>query len=112
MLFIIPHNLTNKFQPLDVTVNKPAKSFIANKYNGWFANEITKQLGKGIKLADVKVLSSKLYMLSSNHYMRNGLLMYMNVSVNIPKLVVHSLSNNCPFLSSKDRKSFHLKLVI
>ena len=25
---IVPHNLTNKFQPLDITVHKPAKSFI------------------------------------------------------------------------------------
>ena len=28
----VPHNLTNKFQPLDITVNKLAKSFISNKY--------------------------------------------------------------------------------
>ena len=33
-LIIVPHNLTNKFQPLDITVNKPAKSFIKDKYNG------------------------------------------------------------------------------
>ena len=32
-LVIFPHNLTNKFQPLDITVNKPVKSFISNKYN-------------------------------------------------------------------------------
>ena len=30
---IVPHNLTNKFQPLDLTVNQSAKSFIAEKYN-------------------------------------------------------------------------------
>ena len=30
---IAPHNLTNKFQPLDITVNKPARSFISNKHN-------------------------------------------------------------------------------
>ena len=30
---IIPHNLTNKFQPLDLSVNKATKSFIQNKYN-------------------------------------------------------------------------------
>ena len=30
---IVPHNLSNKFQPLDITVNKPAKSYISNKYN-------------------------------------------------------------------------------
>ena len=32
-LIIVPHNLTNKFQPLDVNVNKPAKTFIKDKYN-------------------------------------------------------------------------------
>ena len=51
---IIPHNLINKFQPLDITVNKPAKSFIANKDNAWFADEVTKHLVKGIKSDDVK----------------------------------------------------------
>ena len=53
---IISHNLANKFQTLDITVNKPAKSFIADKYNAWFADEVTKKLVKGIKPADVKVL--------------------------------------------------------
>ena len=33
---IVPHNLTNRFQPLDITVNKQAKSFIWNEYNEWF----------------------------------------------------------------------------
>ena len=28
LVVIVPHNLTNKFQPLDITVNKPVKSFI------------------------------------------------------------------------------------
>ena len=28
-LVIVPHNLTNKFQSLDITVNKPAKCFIS-----------------------------------------------------------------------------------
>ena len=27
-VLIVPHNLTNRFQPLDITVNKQAKSFI------------------------------------------------------------------------------------
>ena len=30
---IVPHNLTNKLQPLDISVNKPAKAFIFTKYN-------------------------------------------------------------------------------
>ena len=32
-IVIIPHNLTNKFQPLDINVNKTAKSFVSHKYN-------------------------------------------------------------------------------
>ena len=32
-IVIIPHNLTNKFQPLDINVNKAAKSFVSHKYN-------------------------------------------------------------------------------
>ena len=52
---IVPHNLTNKFQPLDITVNKPAKSFISNKYNEWFAEQVAKQLQKGIPPADIQV---------------------------------------------------------
>ena len=31
VLIIVPHNLTNKFQALDITFNKPAKSFIKEK---------------------------------------------------------------------------------
>ena len=40
---IVPQNLTNKFQPLDLSVKKTAKSFIQNKYNDWFANQVFTQ---------------------------------------------------------------------
>ena len=52
---IVPHNLTNKFQPLDITVNKPAKFFISNKYNEWFAEQAANQLQKGMPRADIQV---------------------------------------------------------
>ena len=32
-LVIVPHNLTNKFQQLDLTVNQKGKMFISNKFN-------------------------------------------------------------------------------
>ena len=54
-IVIVPHNLTHKFQPLDLTVNKSAKSFIQNMYNKWFADQVAIQLLKGIAPADVKV---------------------------------------------------------
>ena len=43
-IVIITHNLTNKFQPLDTIVNKAAKFFISDKYNSWFANDVSNQL--------------------------------------------------------------------
>ena len=54
-VIMVPHNFTNKFQPLDTTVNKPAKSFISNSYNEWFSQQVSQQLEKGIRPADVKV---------------------------------------------------------
>ena len=55
VLIIGPHNLTNKFQPLDITVNKPAKSFIKDKYNVWYTEQVAKQLNEGKTPADVEV---------------------------------------------------------
>ena len=54
-VIIVPHNLTIKFQPLDITANKPTKSFISNSYNEWFSQQVSQQLEKGIGPADVKV---------------------------------------------------------
>ena len=63
---IIPHNLTNKFQPLDLSVNKAAKSFIQNKYNDWLADQIFTQLQNGKDPTDVWI-SSKLSDLKPIH---------------------------------------------
>ena len=46
--------LTNKFQPLDIAFNKPAKSFIKKKYNKWYTEQITKQLNQDKDPADVE----------------------------------------------------------
>ena len=56
---IVPHNLTNQFQPLDLSVSKAAKSFIQNKYDDWFADQVFTQLQNGKGPTDVKI-SSKL----------------------------------------------------
>ena len=51
----VPHNLTNKFQPLDLSVNKAAKS--VNKYNDWFADQVFMQFQNGKDPINVKILS-------------------------------------------------------
>ena len=54
-IVIFSHKLTNKIQPLDISVNKTAKFFISDKYNSWLTNEVSKQLKDGKAAADVKV---------------------------------------------------------
>ena len=63
---VVPHNLTNKFQPLDLTVNKAAKTFIQNQYNDWFSDQVARQLKSGKDPTDIKV-SSKLSDLKPLH---------------------------------------------
>ena len=48
----------------------------------WKLLEVTKQLVKGIKPADVKVSLALSLSLSSNHYMCNELLIHANISAN------------------------------
>ena len=54
-LVIVPHNLTNKFQLLDISTSQSAKKFVSNKFNPWYANRVSKQLSNGNAPGDVKV---------------------------------------------------------
>ena len=63
---IVPHNMTNKCQPLDISVNKAAKAFIQNKYNDWFAEQVSSQLQNGIDPTNIKI-SSEISMLKPLH---------------------------------------------
>ena len=54
-LVIVRHNLTNKFQSLDISINQSAKKFISNKFNAWYADRVSKQLSNGVAPGDIKV---------------------------------------------------------
>ena len=71
---ILPHNLTSKFQPLDISVNKAAKAFIQNMYNEWLSNEVATQLNRGVDPTEVKIQNGQI----SSHYMHLGLLIFMS----------------------------------
>ena len=51
----VPNNQTNLFQPLDISVNKSAKCFIAEKYQDWYAKKVLQQLNRGAAAHNVKV---------------------------------------------------------
>ena len=71
MTVFVPNNHTDLFQPLDISVNKGAKSFLSEKYQEWEvprvgstksgkyqewdASEVAKQLENGVSSHDVKV---------------------------------------------------------
>ena len=41
VIVIVSHDLINKFQTLDISVNKAAKSFISEKYNTCMVTEVS-----------------------------------------------------------------------
>ena len=52
----VPNNHTNLFPPLDISVNKSAKCFIADKYQDWYAENVLQQLNRVVAAHDVKVV--------------------------------------------------------
>ena len=76
-LVIVPYNLTNKFQPLDVSINQLAKKWISNKFNAWHGDRVSKQLSNGVATGDVKVPSSWVIW---NLFMLGGLLRHAIIS--------------------------------
>ena len=40
----IPSNMTDLLQPMDLSVNKPAKDFLKKRFELWYSEQITQQL--------------------------------------------------------------------
>ena len=51
----IPNNLTNEFQPLDLTVNRTCKSYLRTQTQEWLSTQVQAQMQNGIKPENVKV---------------------------------------------------------
>ena len=45
---LVRANCTDRLQPLDLSINKPAKDFMKKKFQEWYANIILQQLESGI----------------------------------------------------------------
>ena len=41
---LVPANCTDHLQPLDLSVNKPAKNFLQNKFQMWYSEQVASQL--------------------------------------------------------------------
>ena len=54
----IPPNCTDRLQPLDVSVNKAAKSFLRDQFQEWYAQQLSGQIQGGTKVEPVDLRMS------------------------------------------------------
>ena len=55
---LLPPNMTNVLQPMDIAVNKSAKEFIKGQFEQWYAEVVIKQLDRkdrdGLETAEIQ----------------------------------------------------------
>ena len=52
---MVPAYCTDKLRPLDVSTNKPLKHEMKKRFQGWYAEEVRKQIMDGVAVDDVRV---------------------------------------------------------
>ena len=58
---LLPSNTTDPLQPMDLSVNKPAKDFLKRCFEDWHSQQATNQLeGKDIESTDLQPISLSL----------------------------------------------------
>lgn len=63
-LCLLPPNTTDRLQPMDVSVNKPAKDILKRRFEEWYSEQIIKQLeGRDIESAELQPISMALPMM-------------------------------------------------
>ena len=58
--------MTNYFQPLDLTVNGPAKQFLEGKFEEWYAKEVKRQVDNSMEVYSIDV-NTKMSVLKPIH---------------------------------------------
>ena len=58
---LLPANTTDRLQLMDLTVNKPIKYFLKQKFGDWYSSEVMKQLqGKDLETVELEPISLNL----------------------------------------------------
>ena len=58
---LLPPNTTDRLQPMNLTVNKPIKCFLKQKFEEWYSSEVMKQLqGKDLDTVELEPISLNL----------------------------------------------------
>ena len=82
---MVPANCTDRLQPMDISVNKPAKNFLRQQFQEWYADKICQQLDRDegmvpvdLRLSIVKPLGARWiiklfdYLTSKPDIIKNG----------------------------------------
>ena len=73
--------MTNQFQHLDLTVNGPANESLKQKFEAWYASQITEKLDNGcdiysvevpLKLSILKPIHATKWIIGIYDYLRNN----------------------------------------
>ena len=61
---LLPANTTDRLQPMDLSVNKPAKDFLQQKFQEWYAKQVLQQLhGRDIDSVELQPIDLSLPLL-------------------------------------------------
>ena len=52
---LLPPNCTDRFQPMDLSVNKPAKDFLHKEFNSWYSKQVCSQF-QGKKVRNLQLI--------------------------------------------------------
>ena len=56
VVIYFPKNMTDQFQPINLTVNGPAKGFLKEIFETWCANQVTENLPDQCSLEELSIL--------------------------------------------------------
>ena len=61
---LLPPNTTDLLQPMDISVNKPAKDFLKRKFQEWYSNQVMEQLeGQDIEMSEIQPIDLRMTVL-------------------------------------------------
>ena len=83
LVCLLPPNTTDRLQPMDISVNKPAKDHLKQQFSQWFSEQVLTQLGEvgdmeeleiqpiDISMSAMKEVSAK-WLVSAVNYIRDN----------------------------------------
>ena len=86
---LIPPNTTDRLQPMDVAVNKPAKAFLKQKFQMWYAEQISMQLEDAASVEDVIIEPVDLCMARMKEVSASWLVEMWDYIENNPQFIVN-----------------------